>query len=104
MPCHQRSRCGKRSGDLTQAEDATPERGEKKKKNLLVCLSEKERGSDSISEAMMCEKPGNYTVINYKKISTSAISDELKASAGWFAESAREVACSVKRHGESSLF
>ncbi|KAM6467503.1 uncharacterized protein PHA67_012932 [Liasis olivaceus] len=58
---------------------------EEVEKLLLVWLNEKQLAGDSISDAMICEKARKlHSDLLQKKPSTSATSEEFKASRGWF--------------------
>ncbi|KAM6451670.1 uncharacterized protein PHA67_018236 [Liasis olivaceus] len=58
---------------------------EEVEKLLLVWLNEKQLAGDSVSEAMICEKARkSHSDLLQKNPSTSATSEEFKASSGWF--------------------
>ncbi|KAM6467107.1 uncharacterized protein PHA67_012646 [Liasis olivaceus] len=58
---------------------------EEVEKLLLVWLNEKQLAGDSVSEAIICEKARKlHSDLLQKNPSTSAASEEFKASRGWF--------------------
>ncbi|XP_044137796.1 tigger transposable element-derived protein 1-like [Bufo gargarizans] len=77
---------------------------EEVEKLLLVWLNEKQLAGDSVSEAMICEKARKlHSDLLQRSPSTSAASDEFKASRGWFEKFRRRSGIhSVIRHGEAS--
>ncbi|XP_040286123.1 tigger transposable element-derived protein 1-like [Bufo bufo] len=77
---------------------------EEVEKLLLVWLNEKQQAGDSVSEAMICEKARKlHSDLLQRSPSTSAASDEFKASRGWFEKFRRRSGIhSVIRHGEAS--
>ncbi|KAM6468471.1 tigger transposable element-derived protein 1-like [Liasis olivaceus] len=77
---------------------------EEVEKLLLVWLNEKQLAGDSVSEAMVCEKARKlHSDLLQKNPSTSATSEEFKASRSWFDKfHKRSGIHSVTRHGEAS--
>ncbi|KAM6455899.1 tigger transposable element-derived protein 1-like [Liasis olivaceus] len=77
---------------------------EEVEKLLLVWLNEKQLAGDRVSEAMICEKARKlHSDLLQKNPSTSAASEEFKASRGWFEKFHRRSGIhNVARHGEAS--
>lgn len=73
-------------------------------KLLLVWLNEKQLAGDRVSEAMICEKARKlHSDLLQENPSTSATSNEFKASRGWFDKFRKRSGIhSVVRHGEAS--